>query len=448
MKRIWNLLAAILLQACGGGGSSQAILPPPASSVSPDPSSASCSVDAQRASLDAWMQDQYYWYPQLAGPDLTAADMGTYFHSMLPNPPDRYSFAQSTESFDQVFVSGWRIGYGYTLVWDETGTVLRVRNVEPSSPVAAAGIRRGDRVLAIDGFTPRQVAGGALPSVSTPGVARTFLLVDAAGSQREVVVRSALYAISPLALSTTLDVTRGGAPVKVGYMAYNQFVAYSTWPIYLAISRMAAQGVGEFVLDLRYNGGGSVITARDLASMIGGVQTQGRLFAELRFNDKHPEQNLPLAFLTAQERIVPPLQGLTRFFVITSGGTASASEMLINGLKPFMRPVLVGERTYGKPYGFVARDNCGTTYNAVNFEIVNAQGVGGYSSGMPVDCQAPDDLDHALGDPQERRLKEALNYIVTGRCSAQAPQSAQLAPAARDTRVFGETVPPQMFLDK
>jgi hypothetical protein len=67
---------------------------------------------------------------------------------------------------------------------------------------------------------------------------------------------------------------------------------------------------------------------------------------------------------------------------------------------------------------------------------------------MPVDCQAPDDLDHALGDPQERRLKEALNYIVTGRCSAQAPQSAQLAPAARDTRVFGETVPPQMFLDK
>jgi hypothetical protein len=447
MKRLWILLAAAVLQACGGGGGSQAIWPGPASG-SADPQAASCSTDEQRASLDAWMQDQYYWYPQLAGPDLTAADMGTYFHSMLPNPPDRYSFAQSTTSFDQVFISGWRIGYGYTLVWDDTGTVLRVRNVEPDSPVALAGIKRGDRVLAIDGFTPRQVAGGALPAVSGPNVSRTFLLADAAGVPREIVIRSALYSIKPVGVSTSFDVVRGGVPVKVGYIAYHQFVEYSTWSLYLAISRMAAQGVGEFVLDLRYNGGGSVITARDLASMIGGSRTEGRLFADLRFNDKHPELNRPLQFLTAQERIAQPLQGLGRLLVITSGGTASASEMLINGLKPFMRTVLVGERTYGKPYGFIPRDNCGTTYNAVNFEIFNARGEGGYSAGIPVDCAAPDDLDHDLGDPQERRLKEALNYIATGHCSAQAPQSAQLTPAARDTRVFGETVPEQMFLRK
>jgi C-terminal processing protease CtpA/Prc len=443
MKKLWILVCAALLQACGGGDSSQAIWPGASEGSADAP--ASCSVEDQRAWLDAWMQDQYYWYPQLAAADAAAPDMDTYFHSMLPNPPDRYSFTQSTASFDQVFTTGWRNGYGYTLVWDESGTALRVRNVEPRSPSAAAGIRRGDRVLSIDGFTPQQVADGALPSVDVAGVDRTFVLADTTGAQRQVVVRSARYSLNPIAKATTLDAKRGGVPVKVGYFAYNQFVDYSTWDLYIAISQMAAQGVSEFVLDLRYNGGGSVITARDLASMIGGSQSEGAVFGELRFNDKHPEQNQSLAFLTAQERILAPLQGLNRFFVITSGGTASASEMVINGLKPFIRPVLVGERTYGKPYGFIPRSTCGTTYNAVNFEIFNARGEGGYSSGLPVDCQAPDDLDHDFGDPQERRLKEVLNYIDTGHCSAQAPQSALLASPVRP-RVFGETVPPQMFL--
>lgn len=148
--------------------------------------------------------------------------------------------------------------------------------------------------------------------------------------------------------------------------------------------------------------------------------------------------------MTAAERFAKPIEGLKRLVVITSGGTASASEMLINGLRPFIQVVLVGERTYGKPYGFVPHSNCGTIFNAVNFETVNAQDIGGYSTGMPVDCQVPDDLDHQLGDPQETRLRAALDYIGSGRCSVQAPQSALLVPAK--PRVFGETVPPQMFL--
>jgi C-terminal processing protease CtpA/Prc len=430
------LCAAVV--SCGGGEGKLVADPGP-----PDPS-LSCTLDEQRASLDAWMQDQYYWYPQLSGGDGGAQDMDTYFHSMLTNPPDRYSFTQSTASFDQTFGSGWRIGYGYTLTWDAATSRLRVRNVEPASPVATAGIHRGDTVLSIDGLTPFEVTQGKSASVTTPGVERVFVLADANGVQRSVTVKSALFSIAPVATWTTLDATRGGVPVKVGYLAYHQFVQYSTWELGLAIANMAGQGVNEFVLDLRYNGGGAVITSRDLASMLGGSQTDGAVFAQLRFNIKHPEKNQDMRFMTAAERFAAPIEGLPRLFVIASGGTASASELLINGLKPFMRVVLIGERTYGKPYGFAPRSNCGTTYNAVNFEVFNGQGAGGYSNGFAVDCQAGDDLDHELGDPQERRLKEALAYIATGRCSAQAPQSAELTPTR--PREFGERVPPGMFL--
>jgi carboxyl-terminal processing protease len=438
-KLIFILALCAAVVSCGGGNGSTSVTDPGAS----DPSAA-CTLDAQRASLDAWMQDQYYWYPQLKAGDGGAQDMDSYFQSMLPNPPDRYSYTQTAESFDQLFTTGWRYGYGYTLIWEPDTKRLRVRNVEPLSPVASLGMQRGDTIVSIDAHTPIEVIEGALPAVNTDGVVRTFVLADAAGTQRTLVVHSRLFRMQPVATWQVMDATRGGQPIKVGYLAYNQFVTYSTSLLGFVTEHMAWAGVSEVVLDLRYNGGGAVITSRDLASMLSGSQTDGATFAKLTFNDKHAEENLNVPFDTAAQRFAQPIEGLKRLVVITSGGTASASEMLINGLKPYMQVVLLGDRTYGKPYGFVPRSNCGTIFNAVNFETVNAQGVGGYSSGMPVDCPVPDDLDHQMGDPQERRLKAALNYIDTGTCNAQAPQAAQLLPGK--PRVFGETVPPQMFL--
>jgi C-terminal processing protease CtpA/Prc len=393
----------------------------------------------------AWMDDRYYWYEGLNPADLTASDMNGFFSSMLFKPLDRYSFVQSTAAFDQTFNSGWRVGYGYTLVWEDSAhSALRVRSVEPASPVEVAGIRRGDTVISIDGRTPAEIMAGALPAVDQASVPRMFVLRDTAGNQREVTVISGVFTLSPLARWKTLDATRDGQPVKVGYMAYHQFTQYSAWDFALATGNLASQGIQELVLDLRYNGGGSVNTSRDLASMISGSQTDGAVYSRLKFNDKHPELDQLVPFMTAETRYTQPIEGLKRLVVITSGGTASASELLINGLRPFMKVVLVGDTTYGKPYGFLPRGECGMTYSAVNFEAVNSQGVGGYSAGMPVDCPAADDLDHELGDAQERRLKEALNYIATGRCSAQAPQSASLVKKAAP-RTFGETVPEQMF---
>jgi carboxyl-terminal processing protease len=108
---------------------------------------------------------------------------------------------------------------------------------------------------------------------------------------------------------------------------------------------------------------------------------------------------------------------LNRVFVITSGNTASASELVINALKPFFKEVVtIGSTTYGKPYAFQPRDACGTTYSAVNIEIANANGFADYSAGFAPTCAMSDDLTRQLGDPAELRTAAALSYIATGAC--------------------------------
>src|SRR6185369_2343368 len=177
----WLYLAGLflLLQACGGGGAPEAASP--SSPASPSVAAA-CSVADQRQSLRSYMTDQYYWYLQLAAPDESAENIDGYFHSMLAKPIDRYSFTETTAAHNALFVEGRRTGYGYSLVWaDAAQTILRVRFVEPLSPVAAAGLHRGDTILSIDGFSPVDVAAGLLPVVSTVGVPRHFLILNAAG---------------------------------------------------------------------------------------------------------------------------------------------------------------------------------------------------------------------------------------------------------------------------
>jgi carboxyl-terminal processing protease len=441
----WLVLAAValLLQACGGGSSAVAPANPPVADAS------ACPVADQRASLRSFLDDQYFWYANLAAPNESATSMDAYFQSMLYRPTDHYSFTQPSVAFNQIFTDGRRIGYGYTTVWaDAAHTVMRVRNVEPRSPVALAGLARGDIIVSIDGFTPQAIAGGQAGPVTQAGIERTFVVRNAAGVQRVLRVQSADYPLTPVVDVTTFDAMRDGVPVKVGYLAYTQFVQYSSFDLYNAFVQFAAAGAGELILDLRYNGGGSVAVSRDLASMIGGDRTGNLLYAYLRFNDKNRGMNTSVAFNNSVPggTAFPMPSGMPRLIVIGSGSTASASELIINGLRPFMPVVLVGETTYGKPYGFIPRDNCGTIYNAVQFTTVNSLNQGNYDTGFPPDCAVADDLDHQLGDPAEARIGAALGYIETGRCPA-APQAATTGAPIKASPIYGDTVPAQMFVN-
>jgi C-terminal processing protease CtpA/Prc len=118
----------------------------------------------------------------------------------------------------------------------------------------------------------------------------------------------------------------------------------------------------------------------------------------------------------------PEAISATEVVFLTSGSTASASELLINGLRPFMDVRLVGGNTYGKPVGADAWEYCDNIVSPITFRSLNAQGEGDYFGGIPVDCEVPDDLDHALGDEQELRLKTALALMSGEGCLTRAPQ--------------------------
>jgi carboxyl-terminal processing protease len=427
-----TVLAGLALAGCGGGGGE-----PPLAAV---PGGA-CALPAQQQEVAFAMARKYFWHDQLRTPDASAATIDAYFDSMLFRPTDRYSFSEPSVTHDQRTVQGVRVGYGYTLVRE--GSAVRVRNVEPLGPATAAGLRRGDTVLMVDHYNAEQVLAGQTPVVTEPNIERVIRVRGTDGRERVLPMVSAEFRLSPAPIDTVLQVEQaGGGTMPVGYLAYHSFVGYAADAVTAAMQRFADAGVRHVVLDLRYNGGGSVAVARDIASQVGGERTAHKLFAYLRFNKNQLGQNRSYVFDPAD---MPSLRGVERVVVITSGGTASASELVINGLKPFVPVTLVGSRTYGKPFGSVTQSHCGTTFHAIQFTTLNALGQGDYANGFAADCEVPDDLDHALGDPAERRLAAALHVARTGQCPALPLQ--RMAKDKPD-QVLGETEPAGMYLDR
>ena len=485
---VFAVLTSLLVAACGGGGDSSvttastpltpATTTTPTSPIATTPQllasgypgdPASCTVAGQRRWLDDYMADQYFWSANRRVPNAAATTLDAYFQSQLFVPTDRYSYAQELAAFTQFFNEGTRTGYGYSLAFaDATQTKLQIRIVEPLSPAAAAGLQRGDTVLSIDGFSPTNIVNGSLTTVSTTGIPRTFSIENPLGTQRTLTMVSRNFLLSPVLTDKVLTAANGA---KVGYLAYQEFTTLSLSALGASFNRFRAAGVTELIVDLRYNGGGSVTVARALASLMGGAALDGKTFASIRYNTQNKASDFDYAFSANRSALpVAPLEGLTQVFFITSFNTASASELVINSLFPFKKVVTVGATTFGKPFGFAPRSACDTVYNAVNFESFNADGAGRFTSGLPATCTVADDLSKALGDPTERRTAAALGYIQTKTCPVVAATAAgglqassqedSLTPSIRariagstvanqrnTEPAFGEVNPPRMIAD-
>ena len=199
---------------------------------------------------------------------------------------------------------------------------------------------------------------------------------------------------------------------RIGYVFFRNFVRPSVAALDEAFAMLREARVDELVLDLRYNGGGLVDVAVHLASLIGGTPLRDQVFAEYRHNDKNVHRNQTLRFREAEQAL-----SLSRLVVIATQGSASASELVINALKPFMPVVVIGDRTYGKPVGQYVIPFCDKVVAPVAFSMVNADGEGDFFEGLPATCLAPDDIDRDLGDAEEGSLAEAIRFIRTGACS-------------------------------
>jgi hypothetical protein len=250
------------------------------------------------------------------------------------------------------------------------------------------------------------------------------------------------------------DVFDVGA-ASVGYLLFNDHSAIAEGQLMEAVTSLAGDQIDELVLDLRYNGGGYLDIASELAYMIAGPGvTAGRTFERLQFNSKHPTLHpltgapiTPVPFYATTRDFsidageLLPYLGLNRVYVLTSALTCSASESIINGLRGVGIAVIqIGDGTCGKPYGFYPQDNCGTTYFSIQFRGVNDIGFGDYAEGFSATrvggeplanlpgCAAEDDLTRELGDPLEGQLATALTHLGTGSCPPVSPKLAKQSP--------------------
>lgn len=489
------------LAACGGGGGGLSTPPPPppppTSSWQPgvflpagtfqnrcvaprtgtDPATNQPFPDVAGTVLDennflrSFSDDTYLWYDEITDQDpATFDDPLAYFDELktfatTASGADRDKFHFTVDSQEWFDLTQGGVSAGYGAIWAIiSATVPReivVAYTEPGSPATAPAVAllRGTRLLAIDGFdidTNTQAGIDALNAALFPsdlGESHDFVVQDVgAGVSRNITMVSTTIT-NAMVQNTQVIATPTG---MVGYMTFNFHRAPAESELIDAINFLnTAPGITDLVLDIRYNGGGFLDIAGQLAYMIAGdTNTAGRSFETLQFNDKHPVTNpitgvaitptpfhtTTLGFSVAAGQALPTLD-LSRVYVLTGPGTCSASEAIMNGLRGANVEVIqIGSRTCGKPYGFFEIPNCGTSYFTIQFRGVNDQNFGDYTDGFVpsamddgqaniLGCQVSDDYTKPLGDVTEDRLEVALAHRAGGACIVPSAVAAGVSAA-------------------
>lgn len=478
-------LLSVLLTGCGGGGGGGGggNNPPPggwvagvfapyanfdAMCVSPrsgndpfgDPwPDVAGTVTDQNNWLRSWSNDLYLWYAEV--PDLNPAlyQTAAYFDLLRTSastpsgtPKDQFHFTFPTNEWLALSLGGEQAGYGAAWILLQATPPRRavVGFTEPGSPASAipVSLTRGVEVLRVDGVdlvNDNTTAGvdilnaGLFPSAA--GQMHTFRIRELNATERDVTMTSAIITSHPAQNFSVISTASG----PVGYLQFNDHIATAELELINAINTLQAAAVTDLVLDIRYNGGGFLDIASEVAFMIAGpARTSGKTFELLQFSDKHPTRDpvtgvliAPIPFhQVSQDFSGPPNQALPtlnlgRVFVLTGPDTCSASESIINSLRGAdVEVIQIGSTTCGKPYGFYPFDNCGTTYFSIQFRGINAKGFGDYADGFSPQnsvagtageripgCSVRDDFTHALGNPLEERLSAALAYRTGSTCT-------------------------------
>ena len=412
--------------------------------------------------LRSWSNDTYLWYDEIVDRDPGLYDDPLDYFDLLKTtertpsdaPKDRFHFTYDTEVWIALSQAGESAGYGaqWTIIARSPPREAAVAYTDPNTPASEAGIRRGARIVSIDGIdfvnADDRASVDAINAALYPdsaGETHSFEFRDVGSETAHTVeLTSEIVVTTPVQHVGTVTSPAGAT---VGYMLFNDHLRTAETGLIDAARTFndVSGGIEDLIIDMRYNGGGYLYIASQLGYMIAGsAATAGQVFEHLQFNDKHPETNpvtgaplRPIPFYSETEaapsgRPLPTLD-LRRVIILTGRNTCSASESLMNGLRGIdIEVIQIGEPTCGKPYGFYATDNCGTSYFTIQFRGVNAKGFGDYSDGfMPIEgatgtgfnvpgCRAADDFSRALGDPAEGRLATALSYRDSSTCPVSA----------------------------
>lgn len=379
------LSLSLLLLGCGGGGGSGT-----ARVIAGEEFST-----AEKSFVYDLFTTEYLWYDEVdSNVDYTAFDTPQALIDGLRVTQDRWSFTITEAEYDDM-VNQKTAGFGFGYV--EGYTLYLVRIGAP----AYQKLYRGDTILKVNG---ESVSQEKIAEASQNLNVETTFLVLRDGVETTVKVTPREY---------TFKVTQGKVlPNNIGYLRYDSFTSSSVEEFEAEFSKFKSAGITDLIVDLRYNGGGSVDVASLLLDNFTNRYSGQRQFY-LDWNENYKSQNAPYYFDDAEANDLD----LQRVIFLVTRDSASASELVISALKPYLgdaNVVTIGTATHGKPVGMQGRAYGSNFYFLIDFYVRNDADETTSLSGIPATCTAEDDLTHLMGDPEEKMLQTALQYIDNG----------------------------------
>lgn len=409
------LSLAATLTACGGSSDDDT------SSGGPG----QCTALDQNQRLVNELRQNYLWNDELPNNINPASYANVYelLANVIPTH-DRFSFILTEQEYEDIYVNATFFGFGFSAEDDINDGVMRVRYVYDDSPADRAGLTRGSEIYAINGtdmsvWYQRLATGAAtwtdLFGPDEEGYEITFEWNRPDGQHDRGVLGK-----EEVETNTVMAVERFAADDReIGYFVFDSFINRAEHDVNAAFDQL--QDVDELIIDLRYNSGGLIRIANQIASQSSWHEVEGEVFVTYQYNDNYPNQDYLFNLGRGIERL-----NLDRVVVLTTSASCSSSELVINSLTPFVEVVTVGQPTCGKPVGQQPAPICDKVVFAINFQTVNAAGYGGYFDGIQPTCTAVDTVRTDWGDPADPLLGEALHYLNTGSCSATAEMQLAL----------------------
>jgi C-terminal processing protease CtpA/Prc len=393
-------------------------------------------------------KDEYYFTQNIPAYNVVnpraSANLDSLFNKMVryqTNPVDKYSYRDPTGYVASVIGQGQSQGdFGIDIWWNSL-TDLRVVDVKKGSPADLLwGIKRGWQITSINGNTNVTYDGSQVSGSSTnfnriysavySSSSTTFIFQKPDGTSVTVPLNSASYTINPI----TLDSVYTFGSRKIGYLVFGSFIDLSNIQTLVdaAFNKFQNNNITDLIVDLRYNGGGSVETSEYFANLIAPTGIGTALMYKYLYNTNMTTGNY--SAFTNQTKTpytdMPTYADLFNYFpknytstyfskkgsinlnnviFLVTGGTASASELLINNLTPHMPVTIIGQTTYGKPFGFFPVTVGGVDMYVISMKSVNSAGNGDYYNGMTPDISVQyEDFSKDYGQIDEPFLYQAL----------------------------------------
>lgn len=418
-RLIFPILLTIALVACSdnkGKDDFSGVLTEPGSG-SPTTTN-ECSSEVRNKWIYDAMHDTYLWYEQTPELDYTSyTDPSLLLADLRYSKYDRFSYLQSEADYNNA-QQGITTAFGFNFGRFDGRYLFRY--IEPGSPMQATGIKRGDELINIAGIALKDMSNEQLNQLldtSNGPNTQTFTVVDRdSGQQQTHEVTSGEFTVQTVFRHSATS----HAGIKTGYLGFSRFMRTSPEELNNAFSKLKQEDIAELIVDLRYNGGGLIYVASQLGGLIGGQVTRDQVFATLKFNDRYTDNNYTYDFTSTDQSL-----NLQRVIILTTGSSCSASEMLINGLSPFIEVVTIGANTCGKPVGMSPVIRCANVLFAINFESVNALDQGGYFDGLSPACLVNDLPLSDMWADNDPMYGAALDYVVNSTCPAVAQSRAK-----------------------